>query len=89
MPRQRRRKDQTFELPLVPRRRGILYPNTTGAILVGRRSTLRAIDQATEGDGMVAVVTQRDPALSELSPYDLYPYATEANIQRALPNTIM
>ena len=84
MPRQRRRKDQTFELPLVPRRRGILYPNTTGAILVGRRSTLRAIDQATEGEGMVAVVTQRDPALSEIGPYDIYPYATEANIQRAL-----
>ena len=84
MPRQRRRKDQTFELPLVPRRRGILYPNTTGAILVGRRTTLRAIDTATEGEGMVAVVTQRDPALSELGPYDLFPYATEANIQRAL-----
>ena len=68
MPRQRRRKDETFELPLLPRRRGILYPNTTGAILVGRRSTLTAIDDATEGEGMVAVVTQRDPALSEIGP---------------------
>ena len=84
MPRPRRRKDQPFELPLVPRRRGILYPNTTGAILVGRRTTLRAIDTASEGEGVVAAVTQRDPALSDLSPYDLYPFATEANIQRAL-----
>ena len=71
MPRRRTTKppaadDRTFELPLVPRRRGILYPNTTGAILVGRRSTLRAIDAATEGEGMVAVVTQRDPSLSEI-----------------------
>ncbi len=84
MPRQRRRKDATLELPLLPRRRGILYPSTAGAILVGRRTSLRAIDTATARDGMVAVVTQRDPSLTEIGPYDIYPIATEANIERAL-----
>ena len=62
MPRPRRRKDATIELPLLPRRRGILFPNTSGPILVGRRTTLHAIDTATDGNGMVAVVTQRDPS---------------------------
>ena len=84
MPRQRKRKDAPLELPLLPRRRGILYPSTAGAILVGRRTSLRAIDSATAGDGMVAVVTQRDPSLTEIGPYDIYPIATEANIERAL-----
>ncbi len=84
MPRQTRRKDAFIELPLLPRRRGILFPNTAAPILVGRRTTLHAIDAATNGDGMVAVVTQRDPSLTDVSLIDLHPIATEGNIQRAL-----
>jgi ATP-dependent Lon protease len=84
VPRPKRRKDATLELPLLPRRRGILFPNVAGPILVGRRSTLRAIDEATAGDGVVAVVTQRDPSLSELTLSDIFPIATEATISRAL-----
>ena len=84
MPRQKRRKDAMIELPLLPRRRGILFPNTAGPILVGRRTTLRAIDAATNAEGMVAVVTQRDPSLTEITLNDLYPIATEGSIQRAL-----
>jgi ATP-dependent Lon protease len=71
-------------LPLLPRRRGLLFPNTAGAILIGRRSSLRAVEDATIGDGMCAVVTQKDPSLTEITQADIYPYATEANIQRAL-----
>ncbi len=84
-PLPRAKPDSTgMMLPLLPRRRGLLYPNTAGAILIGRKSSLRAVDFATNGDSMVAVVTQRDPALSEIGMGDLYPYATEATIQRAL-----
>jgi len=85
VPRTRRRKDATtIELPLLPRRRGILFPNTSGPILVGRRTTLHAIDVATDGDGMVAVVTQRDPSLTDVMLADLHPIATEGSINRAL-----
>ncbi len=86
MPRPRRRRDATttIELPLLPRRRGILFPNTSGPILVGRRTTLHAIETATDGNGMVAVVTQRDPSLTEVTLADLHPIATEGSINRAL-----
>ena len=84
LPRQRRPKDSSLVLPLLPRRRGVLFPYTSGPILVGRRSSLRAIDDATNGDGRVAVVTQRDPTLTEIGQNDIFGYATEAEIGRAL-----
>jgi len=76
--------DTTMVLPLLPRRRGLLFPNTAGAILIGRKTSLRAVEDATNADGMCAVVTQKDPSLTEIAQADIYPYATEANIQRAL-----
>jgi len=84
VPRTRRRKDATFLLPLLPRRRGVLFPYTAGPILVGRRTTLRAIDDATDGEGVVAVATQYNPSLTEIDAHDIYPIATEGNVQRAL-----
>ena len=84
LPRQRRPKDSSLVLPLLPRRRGVLFPYTSGPILVGRRSSLRAIDDVTNGDGMVAVVTQRDPTLTDIGPDDCFGFATEAQITRAM-----
>jgi ATP-dependent Lon protease len=84
VPRQRRSKPTTLVLPLLPRRRGVLFPHTSGPILVGRRSSLRAIDEATAAEGMVAVATQYDPQLTEVGQRDLFGIATEGNINRAL-----
>ncbi len=71
-------------LPLLPRRRGVLFPNVSAPILVGRRTSVLAIDEATQRGLDVAVVTQRDPSLTDLAIGDLFPVATEAVIHRAL-----
>jgi ATP-dependent Lon protease len=84
VPRQRKRRDATIELPLLPRRRGVLFPYTSGPILVGRRTTLRAIDEATSRDVEVAVCTQRDPTLTDVTQRDLFHIATEGSITRSL-----
>ncbi len=75
---------RSFELPLLPRWRGVLFPNTAGPILVGRHTSLRAVDEAVTRGSPVAVVTQRDPSLTDLTLDDLFPIATEAIINRAL-----
>ena len=77
-------RPRSVELPLLPRRRGVLFPNTAGPILVGRRTSLRAVDEATARGTAVAVVTQRDPSLTEITLEDIFPIATEAVISRAL-----
>ncbi len=84
MPRSPRRTLKTLVLPLLPRRRGVLFPYTSGPILIGRRTTLQAIAEVTAADGMVAVVTQRDPALTDITQNDVFGVATEGNINRAL-----
>jgi ATP-dependent Lon protease len=84
VPRPKRLKTAAFELPLLPRRRGILFPNTAGPILVGRRTTLRALEEANEHDTMIAVVTQRDPSLTDITIDDVYPVATEGSVSRSL-----
>ncbi|HZQ36745.1 MAG TPA: LON peptidase substrate-binding domain-containing protein, partial [Dehalococcoidia bacterium] len=83
MPR-RRSQPRSFLLPLLPRRRGVLFPNVAAPILVGRRTSVRAVDEATARGYDVAVVTQRDAALTDLRLDDIYPIATEAVINRAL-----
>jgi len=75
---------RSFVLPLLPRRRGVLFPSVSAPILVGRRTTVRAVDEATQRGIEVAVVTQREPALTDLQIGDIYPIATEAIINRAL-----
>ncbi len=84
MARRRKRQQPSFELPLLPRRRGILFPNTAGPILVGRPTSIRAIEEATLRDSAVVVATQRDPDTSEIELGDVYPIGTEAVISRAL-----
>jgi ATP-dependent Lon protease len=84
VPAKRTKRARSFDIPLLPRRRGFLFPNTAGPILVGRRSSVRAIEEASQRDLPIAVVTQTDPTLSNIGLEDIYPIATEAIINRTL-----
>jgi len=84
VPAKRARRPKSFDIPLLPRRRGFLFPNTAGPILVGRRTSVRAVEEASQRDLPIAVVTQCDPTLSTIRLEDIYPIATEAVINRTL-----
>jgi ATP-dependent Lon protease len=84
LPAKRARRPKSFDIPLLPRRRGFLFPNTAGPILVGRRTSVRAVEEASQRDLPIAVVTQCDPTLSVIGLADIYPIATEAVINRTL-----
>ena len=80
----RKSSTRSLILPLLPRRRGVLFPNVASAILVGRHTSVRAVDEATQRGYDIAVATQRDPAMTAVGIDDLFPIATEAVINRAL-----
>src|SRR4051812_22394191 len=66
-------------IPVLPMRGTVIFPGLTVPIAVGRPGTLRAVEAAIKGDGLVFAVTQRDPA-EEPSPDGLYSIGVLARI---------
>lgn len=86
MARRRKRQQLSFELTLLPRRRGILA-NAANPILIGRHTYVAAIGDAALRDGVVVVATQRDPSISEIGLGDLYPIGTEGVVSQTVPKS--
>jgi ATP-dependent Lon protease len=53
-------------------------------MLVRRKPSTSALEEASTANANVAVVTQRDPDIDEISVDNLYPLATEASVMRLL-----
>jgi hypothetical protein len=62
LPRQSR--DTSFELPLLPRRRGMVSPSSTLPTTAGRCFPLRAVEEPTRGESVVTLTGDRDPSLT-------------------------
>ncbi|MBI2305122.1 MAG: endopeptidase La [Chloroflexi bacterium] len=86
MPRRKKASSDlaVLELPLLPRRRAILFPRTVSPLVVGRLSSIRAVEEAMARGSPIAVVTQRDPNDPEISLDKLYSVGTEAMVSRIL-----
>ena len=71
-------------LPALALRDLVVFPYTETALLVGRRRSLVALDEAgsTTGGGLVFLLTQRDPLLDDPQPSDLYGVGTIARATR-------
>ncbi|MBI2861989.1 MAG: LON peptidase substrate-binding domain-containing protein, partial [Chloroflexi bacterium] len=72
------------ELPLVPVRNAVLFPNLVSPLIVRRDRSVKAIEEAVNHERSVVVVTQRHPEVSDVKLKDLYTIGTEAIIGRAL-----
>ena len=59
-------------LPLLPIRDAVVFPSMILPLFVGRDVSIKAIETASEGDRLLALVTQRDPDVDDPSPEDLY-----------------
>ena len=66
-------------LPVIPLRSAVVFPGVTAPIAVGRKSSLRAIEAASEGDGRVFVVAQRKN-VDEPDEAQLYTLGTIAKV---------
>jgi ATP-dependent Lon protease len=78
------RGEETFEieerLPLLPLRDVVIYPHMTIPLLIGRATSVGAIEEAAGGDRSVFVVAQRRPEVGEPERDDLHDVGTVARV---------
>ncbi|HUY13013.1 MAG TPA: endopeptidase La [Terriglobia bacterium] len=72
------------ELPVLPVRDTVLFPNAILPLTVGRESSLRLISDLKEDEKFIAVVAQRDPRVDNPLPVDLYQIGTAAYIHKII-----
>src|SRR5690606_3374826 len=70
------------ELPVLPLRDTVLFPNSFMPLAVARESSVRLIDEAIANGKLIGVFTQRDPAMDEPLQADLYPVGTATHIHK-------
>ncbi len=70
------------ELPVLPLRDTVLFPNSFMPLAVARESSVRLIDDAIGGGKLIAVFTQRDAGVDEPGQADLYPIGTATHIHK-------
>jgi len=75
---------RTEVIGVLPLRNSVLFPHAVMPISVGRRKTLALVENAMEKDLPIAVVSQKDAAVDDPSPEDLYELGTKARILKAI-----
>ena len=76
--------DQTSfgELPILPLRGLVAFPQTALPLTIGQPRSIRLVDQAAAEDSLIGLVAAKDPELETPGPDDLYTIGTTAKIQR-------
>src|SRR5262245_2109091 len=70
------------ELPILPLRDTVLFPNSFMPLAVARESSVRLIDDAIANGKLIAVFTQRDASVEEPGEDDLYRVGTATHIHK-------
>src|SRR5712691_4165912 len=71
-------------LPLVPLRDVVVFPYTMIPFVVGRKSSLVAVEKALLGDKRIFLATQRDAKIDDPKPDEINAIGTIANIVQSL-----
>ncbi|HOJ72115.1 MAG TPA: endopeptidase La [Syntrophorhabdaceae bacterium] len=78
-------KDRLFipaELPILPLRGTVAYPDLVMPLIVGREKSIRLIDDAMAKDKMIGIITQKNPDIEDPDIEDLYTIGTVATIMK-------
>ena len=70
------------ELPILPLRDTVLFPNSFMPLAVAREASVRLIDEATATGRMIGVFTQREASTEEPVQDDLYTVGTATHIHK-------
>ncbi len=77
-------KSDTRRLPMMPIRDVVIFPHMMTPFVVGRESSVRALDEALAGDKKIFLATQHDASVDEPRPDEIFSVGTVANIVQHL-----
>jgi len=72
------------ELPILPLRGTVLYPDLILPIMVGRKRSVKLIDDAMDADRIIGVVTQKKSEVEDPKEGDLNSFGVAALILRMI-----
>src|SRR6266478_8965158 len=78
------RVQKSERLPLVPLRDVVVFPYTMIPFVVGRKSSLQAVEKALAADKRIFLATQRDAKIDDPKPEEINAIGTIANIVQSL-----
>ena len=70
------------DMPVLPLRDTVLFPNSFMPLAVAREASVRLIDEASTTGRMIGVFTQREATVEEPLQEDLYPIGTATHIHK-------
>jgi ATP-dependent Lon protease len=72
------------ELPVLPLRGAVTYPDTLTPLAVGQERSVRLVDEVLAGNRMLAMLASRDPEVENPTPEQLYDIGVAGTIARML-----
>ena len=73
-------KSESRRYPMMPIRDVVIFPHMMTPFVVGRESSVRALEEAFMGDKKIFLATQHDASVDEPRPEDIYQVGTIASI---------
>jgi ATP-dependent Lon protease len=77
-------KSDTKRLPMMPIRDVVIFPYMMTPFVVGRESSVRALEEAMAGDKKIFLATQHDASVDEPKPNEIYSVGTIVSIVQSL-----
>ncbi|PYX25999.1 MAG: endopeptidase La [Acidobacteria bacterium] len=77
-------KFETKKLPMMPIRDVVIFPYMMTPFVVGRESSVRALEEALTSDKKIFLATQHDASVDEPKPNEIYQVGTIVNIVQSL-----
>ncbi len=85
IPREKKEKKPIpKQLPILPLRGTVLFPELILPIMVGRKKSVKLIDDAMEGNRIIGVVTQHSSEVEDPKPNEIYRVGVAAHLVRVV-----
>ena len=79
-----REKSETRVLPMMPIRDVVIFPHMMTPFVVGRESSIRALEEALAGDKKIFLATQHDASVDDPKPGEIYQVGAISTIVQSL-----